>query len=148
MLIRSMMENDIDAIVKLEKQIFSSAWTKEHFLYEITKNPFSNNLVLEKDSTIIGYIGFWLLGDQTQITTLGICPTKQGRGYAKVLLDACIKATKEQGYAVITLEVRVSNVVAITLYQRYGFEVVTTRKNYYQDTHEDAYLMVKHLEVR
>lgn len=147
MLIRSMVEKDIDAIVNLEKQIFTSAWTKDHFRYELTKNPFSNNLVLEKEATIIGYIGFWLLGDQTQITTLGICPTEQGRGYAKVLMDACIRATEEQGYTIITLEVRVSNVVAITLYQRYGFEIVTTRKNYYQDTNEDAYLMLKRLEV-
>lgn len=147
MLIRSMVEKDIDVIVSLEKQIFTSAWTKDHFRYELTKNPFSNNLVLEKEATIIGYIGFWLLGDQTQITTLGICPTEQGRGYAKVLMDACIRATEEQGYTIITLEVRVSNVVAINLYQRYGFEIVTTRKNYYQDTNEDAYLMLKRLEV-
>lgn len=147
MLIRSMVEKDIDAIVSLEKQIFTSAWTKDHFRYELTENPFSNNLVLEKEDTIIGYIGFWLLGDQTQITTLGICPTEQGRGYAKVLMDACIRATQEQGYTMITLEVRVSNVVAINLYQRYGFEIVTTRKNYYQDTNEDAYLMLKRLEV-
>jgi ribosomal-protein-alanine N-acetyltransferase len=147
MLIRSMVEQDIDTIVRLEKQIFTSAWTKDHFRYELTKNPFSNNLVLEKEATIIGYIGFWLLGDQTQITTLGVCPTEQGRGYAKALMDACIRATEEQGYTIITLEVRVSNVVATSLYQRYGFEIVTTRKNYYQDTNEDAYLMLKRLEV-
>lgn len=147
MLIRSMVEKDIDAIVRLEKQLFTSAWTKDHFRYELSKNPFSNNLVLQKQATIIGYIGFWLLGDQTQITTIGISPNEQGRGYAKVLMDACIKATEEQGYAIITLEVRVSNTVAINLYQRYGFEVVTTRKNYYQDTKEDAYLMLKRLEV-
>lgn len=147
MLIRDMLVTDIDTIVELEKALFSSPWRKEDFLYEIEKNQCSRNLVLEANGEILGYIGFWLLGDQSQITTLGVKKQAQGKGYAKRLMEACIVETKQRKYPVITLEVRVSNLVAIGLYQTCGFEVVATRKNYYQDTNEDAYLMLKKMEV-
>ena len=51
------------------------------------------------------------------------------------------------GYANINLEVRISNQKAIKLYEKCGFKIVAIRKNYYQDNHEDAYLMIKEMEV-
>jgi ribosomal-protein-alanine N-acetyltransferase len=142
-----MKESDLEAITSLEKELFSSPWSKEDFYYEITQNQVSYNLVLEDENRILGYIGFWLLGDQTQITTLGISPLEQGKGHAKQLLEACVQITIEQQYYRITLEVRVSNERAIRLYESFGFKTVAVRKNYYQDTHEDAYLMLKEMEV-
>lgn len=147
MLIRDMTVNDLDPIVMLEKELFSSPWSKNDFIYELQTNPFSRIIVLEKDNEILGYIGFWLLGDQSQITTLGIKKDNQGKGYAKILMNACIEETMNRKYPTITLEVRVSNKRAIRLYQSYGFEIITTRKKYYQDTGEDAYLMLKKMEV-
>ena len=146
MLIRRMDLLDIDKIVALEQELFSSPWDKEAFYYELEKNAFSTILVLEDELEIIGYIGMWLLGDQTQITTLGIKKAYQGNGYAKKLMDKCEEITKMMGYANINLEVRISNQRAIRLYEKCGFKIVAIRKNYYQDNHEDAYLMVKEME--
>ena len=109
MLIRRMDLLDIDKIVALEQELFSSPWDKEAFYYELEKNAFSTILVLEDELEIIGYIGMWLLGDQTQITTLGIKKAYQGNGYAKKLMDKCEEITKMMGYVNINLEVRVSN---------------------------------------
>ncbi|WP_027089579.1 ribosomal protein S18-alanine N-acetyltransferase [Thomasclavelia saccharogumia] len=147
MLIRRMDLLDIDKIVALEQELFSSPWDKEAFYYELEKNAFSTILVLEDELEIIGYIGMWLLGDQTQITTLGIKKAYQGSGYAKKLMDKCEEITKTMGYANINLEVRISNQKAIKLYEKCGFKIVAIRKNYYQDNHEDAYLMIKEMEV-
>ena len=147
MLIRRMDLLDIDKIVALEQELFSSPWDKEAFYYELEKNAFSTILVLEDELEIIGYIGMWLLGDQTQITTLGIKKAYQGNGYAKKLMDKCEEITKMIGYANINLEVRISNQRAIRLYEKCGFKIVAIRKNYYQDNHEDAYLMIKEMEV-
>lgn len=147
MLIREMILTDVDTIEALEKELFTSPWSKEDFLYEIERNDFSRNLVLENHGKIIGYIGFWLLGDQCQITTIGVKKKAQGNGYSKILLDSCMQESIQRKYPSITLEVRVSNRVAISLYQSCGFKIVATRKNYYQDTHEDAYLMLKEMEV-
>lgn len=147
MLIRRMDYSDVDKIVSLEHELFSSPWDKEAFYYELEKNAFSTILILENDDEIVGYIGMWLLGDQTQITTLGIKKVFQGNGYAKMLMDKCAEITKSLGYGNINLEVRVSNQKAINLYKKCGFKIVTIRKNYYQDNHEDAYLMIKEMEV-
>ena len=147
MLIRRMDLLDIDKIVALEQELFSSPWDKEAFYYELEKNAFSTILVLEDELEIIGYIEMWLLGDQTQITTLGIKKAYQGNGYAKKLMDKCEEITKMMGYVNINLEVRVSNQKAIKLYEKCGFKIVAIRKNYYQDNHEDAYLMIKEMEV-
>lgn len=147
MLIRRMDLLDIDKIVALEQELFSSPWDKEAFYYELEKNAFSTILVLEDELEIIGYIGMWLLGDQTQITTLGIKKAYQGNGYAKKLMDKCEEITKMMEYANINLEVRISNQKAIKLYEKCGFKIVAIRKNYYQDNHEDAYLMIKEMEV-
>ena len=96
MLIRRMDLLDIDKIVALEQELFSSPWDKEAFYYELEKNAFSTILVLEDELEIIGYIGMWLLGDQTQITTLGIKKAYQGSGYAKKLMDKLGYQTKKQ----------------------------------------------------
>lgn len=146
MLIRKMTSVDIDAIVALEHDLFTSPWDEDAYHYEIEKNAFSTILILENDFEIVGYIGMWLLGDQTQITTLGIKKSYQGNGYAKILMAKCEEITKSLGYRNITLEVRVSNHRAIKLYEKCGFKHAAVRKNYYQDTHEDASMMIKEME--
>lgn len=146
MLIRRMELQDVDEVVEIEKELFATPWDKEALCYELEKNAFSTILILENDNEVVGYLGMWLLGDQTQITTLGIKKICQQKGYSKLLMDKCVAITKEQGYQNINLEVRVSNFKAINLYKKYDFKIVATRKNYYQDNHEDAYLMIKEME--
>ncbi|WP_297669288.1 ribosomal protein S18-alanine N-acetyltransferase [Thomasclavelia sp.] len=146
MLIRKMNYLDVDTIVEIEKELFTSPWSRDDLYYEVEKNAFSIILILENDDEIVGYIGMWLLGDQTQITTIGIRKMYQGKGYGKLLMDKCEEITKMQEYPNINLEVRVSNEKAINLYKKCGFKIVATRKNYYQDNHEDAYLMIKEME--
>lgn len=146
MLIRRMELQDVDKVVEIEKELFATPWDKKALCYELEKNAFSTILILENDNEIVGYLGMWLLGDQTQITTLGIKKIYQQKGYSKLLMGKCVAITKEQGYQNINLEVRVSNFKAINLYKKCGFKIVATRKNYYQDNHEDAYLMIKEME--
>lgn len=147
MLIRKMDLGDLERVVDLEHELFSSPWKKDDFIYELEKNSFSTILVLEDNGLVIGYLGMWNLGDQSQITTVGVDKQYQGKGYATMLMNKCIEIAKGLKYSNINLEVRVSNESAITLYKKCGFKIVATRKNYYQDNHEDAYLMVKEMEV-
>lgn len=146
MLIRQMELRDVDTVVELEHDLFTSPWSKEDFYYELEKNDFATILVIEAGQEIAGYIGMWALGDQSQITTLGIKKEYRRKGYAKMLLDKCIAITRVLGYSNINLEVRVSNQKAINLYEKCGFKIACIRKGYYQDNHEDAYLMIKEME--
>lgn len=145
MSIRSMKKGDIKRIIQLENELFQSPWSINDFEYELMNNPFGEYYVIEKDITIVGYIGLWMLGEQCQITTIGIDETYQKMGYASQLLDFVVKKCKILNYQNINLEVRVSNYKAIALYEKYNFKNVAVRKNYYAD-HEDAYLMIRELE--
>ena len=147
MLIRAMDINDIERIVELEHQLMTSCWQASDFLYEILENQFSFNFVLEDDHAVIGYVGIWIMYEQSQITTIGIDKAYQGQGLGKYLMQEMIDFALMKGCCNMSLEVRVSNEVAISLYQSLGFKKEAIRKDYYQDNHEDAYLMVKRLEV-
>lgn len=145
MSIRLMVKNDLEKIVELENILFQSPWSLDDFQYELENNPFGQYYVIVEKKTVIGYIGLWMLGDQCQITTIGIDEFYQGKGYASQLMDFVLQKCKQLKYQNINLEVRVSNDKAIALYKKYGFKNVTVRKNYYAD-HEDAYLMIRELE--
>lgn len=146
MLIRAMDINDIEHILELEHQLMTSCWQASDFLYEILENQFSYNFVLEDDQRVIGYVGIWIMYEQSQITTIGIDEAYQGQGLGKDLMQEMIDFALKKGCTNMSLEVRISNQIAISLYQSLGFKKEAIRKDYYQDNHEDAYLMVKRLE--
>lgn len=90
---------------------------------------------------IAGFGGMWCVYDEAHITTLGVDPTYRGRGFGEVLLLALFDEAARRGANWVTLEVRVSNRVAQRLYEKYGMSVQGTRKRYYTDDGEDAYVM-------
>lgn len=143
MFITKALLEDIPSIHRMEKDIFPFAWQEEDFVYEISENPFSSIYILENDKELIGYIGVWDLLDQIQITTIAVKEEYRKLGYASKLLQYCIDLSDQKGYQMMSLEVRISNKKAIALYQKYNFEIQAIRKAYYQDNHEDAYLMVR-----
>lgn len=144
MLLRAMRLSDLDNIMPLEHQLFSSPWSKDDYIYELSSNPYTKYYVLEDDK-IVGYVGIWITYETAQITTIGIAKERQGEGLSKLLMNKVIEETKD--CEAITLEVRVSNVKAIKLYESYGFKKEAIRKDYYLDNHEDAYLMMKERKI-
>lgn len=146
MSIRLMEVKDLNEILVLEHQLFTSAWNEEDFIYEIETNPFSFNYVLEDNEEIVGYAGLWITYEQAQITTIGVKKECQRKGYASLLMKHLLELVRAHQCEMISLEVRVSNESAIKLYEKFGFKNVGIRKNYYQDNFEDAYLMVREME--
>ena len=92
-------------------------------------------------SPIIGFAGMWMAYDEAHVTTIGVDPSYQGQGLGELLLLCMIDEAVARGAGWLTLEVRVSNAPAQTLYHKYGFTVQGTRKRYYSDNHEDALIM-------
>lgn len=140
-----MKETDLPIVLELEEQLFTSTWKMDDFLYEMNENPFSQMFVWEEDSEIVGYMGIWIIFEQAQLTNLAVNKKYQGKGYGRKLLEMGISLCQEAGCEIMTLEVRQSNVVAKSLYQSCGFEKVSVKKDYYQDNHEDADVMMKGL---
>ena len=139
--IRKMTTSDCKMVAELEKQIFSQPWSEQGFLEAIlgTTNIF---LVAEEEQEICGYIGMYQSLDEGEITNVAVAPPKRGNGIGKQLLESALEEAKKQNISQIVLEVRVSNVSAIHLYERCGFFNAGIRKGFYDFPKEDAYIMI------
>jgi [ribosomal protein S18]-alanine N-acetyltransferase len=103
---------------------------------------FGRKTAPEPDGTrLAGFAGMWIMYDEAHITTIGVDPDFRGQGLGELLLVAMIDEALRRGATWITLEVRVSNDLAQRLYRKYGFIVQGTRRHYYSDNGEDAYIM-------
>jgi ribosomal-protein-alanine N-acetyltransferase len=91
--------------------------------------------------SLIGFAGMWHAFDEAHVTTIGVDPHYRGRGLGELLFLCMVDAATTRGANWLTLEVRVSNAAAQTLYRKYGFTVQGTRKRYYSDNNEDALIM-------
>ena len=136
--------SDLDKILEIENESFIKPFKKENFLYELNENPFSRFYKLVIDNEIIGFLLLYVTFDSSSIVQIAIKKDKRNQGFAGFLLQNVEKLLIKEEVNFITLEVRVSNQKAINLYQKHGFKIVSTRKNYYEN-HEDAYLMIKEL---
>lgn len=143
--IRKAKISDLEAIKEIEDESFIKPFTKEDLLYEISQNPVSNFLVLEKDGLVVGFLDYWVTFDSATIDQIAVKKSERNQGFAKILLEKSINDLKELGeVSFFTLEVRTSNEPAINLYKSFGFQKVTIKEKYYDDG-EDAIYMIKGL---
>ena len=143
--IRKAKISDLEAIKEIEDESFINPFTKEDLLYEISQNPVSNFLVLEKDGLVVGFLDYWVTFDSATIDQIAVKKSERNQGFAKILLEKSINDLKKLGeVSFFTLEVRTSNEPAINLYKSFGFQKVTIKEKYYDDG-EDAIYMIKGL---
>ena len=146
MFIEPLKKEDLKEITDIEESLIETPWRLEDFDYELNQNPFAHLFVLKDQQQIFGYVDLWIMYEQAQISTIGVRRDKQSQGFGQQLLSYAMKIAEQSGVEVMSLEVRQSNQHAIALYKKNGFQIQSIRKNYYQDNHEDAYLMVKEME--
>lgn len=132
-------------IVELDQLCLGGLWTIDSYKREL-ESPNSSVLALSipynsKSEKIIGCGCFWAILEEAHITLIAIHPDDQGRGLGQLLFYALLKDAVERHLERATLEVRVSNQVALSLYQKFGFEIAGRRKKYYQQTGEDALIL-------
>lgn len=139
--IRYMVQEDIDDVLIVENNSFATPWSRTAFVNEIVNNKFAHYLVLEHKDEIIGYCGLWVIVDEAHITNIAIHPNFRGLKLGEQLLIHAIEVARTLGAIKMTLEVRVSNHIAQSLYGKLGFEPGGIRKNYYTDNQEDALVM-------
>jgi len=138
---RYMREEDIDQVLEVEHASFTTPWSREAFYNEIHNNKFAVYLVLEEDDKIIGYCGTWIVIDEAHVTNIAILPEFRGKKLGEALLAKLMLTACGMGARTMTLEVRVTNHVAQSLYRKFGFQNGGIRKNYYSDNQEDALIM-------
>jgi ribosomal-protein-alanine N-acetyltransferase len=139
--VRTLVTRDVDAVVSIETEAFSSPWLRETFL-ELIDRPGLELLVLEDgEAGIIGYAVLWCILNQVELANMAVTPRFRGRGLGGFLLSRVLEVAREQGVEAVYLEVRVSNESAVRLYTQFGFSDVGVRRQYYECPGEDARVM-------
>lgn len=154
--LQPLAHDDIQAAVNLDQRCLGGLWTASGYQREIDSpnsdllGLFLNSFEQEQEqhqSKLIGLACLWAILDEAHITLLAVDPAYRGQGLGKTLLYALLVAAWQRNMEWATLEVRVSNQMAIRLYEKFGFESVGQRRGYYQDTGEDA-LILWHKGIR
>lgn len=140
-LFRFMTLDDIDEVLKVEESSFTVPWKREAFYNELVHNQFAKYIVMSDNDRVIGYCGMWLILDEAHITNIAVLPDYRGKKLGEALLMQAKILAMQHGAVTMTLEVRVSNQVAQSLYRKLGFKPGGIRKNYYTDNQEDALVM-------
>ena len=144
MILRAWRETDIDEIAKMECRCFFDPWTKD-MLLDVLKYPLYSSFLVEDEGKICGYA--CLIGipfAEATVANIAVDTPFRGKGIGQMLMDAMHARAKEINAEECFLEVRVSNIAAIALYKKYGYETYGVRAKYYPDG-EDAYVMKKQL---
>ena len=144
--LRDMTLDDIDTVLAIDKHSFPTPAKARLYTYELTQNNLAHYQVLQinqrdQRNTILGYAGYWLIGDEVHVSTIAIHPQWRGQGLGELLLVNQLSMAYEDDARLVTLEVRESNAVAQALYKNYEFIIVGERRSYYKDTGESAILM-------
>jgi ribosomal-protein-alanine N-acetyltransferase len=132
---------DIPTIAQIEKESFSAPWSEEAFRTELTQNLFAKYMIMEQDGVILGYGGMWLIVDEAHITNIAVREAYRGQGLGEKLMRELMRTALFLGSQRMTLEVRVSNERAQSLYRKMGFYPAGLRQGYYSDNREDALIM-------
>lgn len=147
-MIRLMTVEDIQTVVDAEEDLFGHTLGYEMIHNEIMVNDFAHYFILE-DESFTGYAGIWVNDDIGQIVNFLVTRPRQGLGYGKMLLGYIMDFFMNKGVHVISLEVKETNLVAIKLYESFGFVKSYRRVGYY-DNNIDAHVMIwrdKHADI-
>jgi ribosomal-protein-alanine N-acetyltransferase len=163
--VEPMRLDDVPTVGMIERMVFTRPWPVDAYNYELLENPKSYYLVArfkqsilmpqkglkaklrramigpDLDRALLGYGGLWMIVDEAHICTLAVHPEWRRKHIGELLLGSLIEKAMELADCCVTLEVRVSNLAAQNLYEKYGFGRAGLRKGYYSDNNEDAFIM-------
>jgi [ribosomal protein S18]-alanine N-acetyltransferase len=135
-------EKDLEGVLEVEAESFTNPWTRDMYAWELQNRSVCHILVVRTaDCPVAGFCAFWLVFDEIHINNLAMRPRFRGQGIGTGLLHHVLAEAKDLGARRATLEVRASNEGARRLYERLGFYVAGTRRNYYSNPVEDALIL-------
>jgi ribosomal-protein-alanine N-acetyltransferase len=139
--IRPMGIDDLPAVQQIERASFTTPWPPQAYRQELETNRLAHYLVCQLGERVVAYGGVWLMVDEAHITTFAVHPAFRRRRIGERLLLAMLDLSLARHAREATLEVRLSNLAARRLYEKYGFRPVGIRPRYYSDNQEDALIM-------
>ena len=141
-LIIPVMEEFIPQIAQIEKESFSSPWSEESLLNELSNPKAVMICALDsEDGTILGWAGFTFMFDEASVTNIAVKRDHRNKGIGTMLTKGIVMRAQELVMSSMMLEVRVSNLTAQGIYKKMGFEEIALRKNFYSFPREDGISM-------
>ncbi len=142
MRILTMQTEHVPQVAALERECFSAPWSEKSVASELS-NPLSYWLVCLIDNRVAGYVGSQTVLGETDMMNVAVAPDCRRMGIGQALIERLVSDLRERGSRSLSLEVRVSNLPAIGLYEKLGFAAVGRRPNYYRNPREDALILKK-----
>ena len=139
--VRIAKSSDLDDIYELDVQTFAMPWSKEALSYDILENDNAFVIVAEYEGEFAGYADIWTVLDEADLNSIAVRVDFRRKGIGDAIMLAMTEILSANGVATINLEVRVSNMPAIKLYKKYGFNECGVRPGYYLDNGEEALIM-------
>lgn len=139
-LIRRMEPADVEAVSRIEAECFSQPWSAAAYRDALADEKYLY-LCAEAEGQIVGMCGMLQILDEGDISNVAVTEHMRGKGIAGSMLAELLARGAERGIRDFTLEVRVSNLAAIRLYESHGFRPEGIRPGFYEEPREDAMIM-------
>ena len=139
-------DRDLEGVLEVEQESFTNPWTREMYAWELQNRSVCHIYVVRTpEHPVAGFCAFWLVFDEIHINNVALRPALRGRGLGTALIRRVFDEAARLGAKRATLEVRASNLGARRLYERLGFYLSGTRRNYYTKPVEDALILWRDL---
>jgi ribosomal-protein-alanine N-acetyltransferase len=136
-----MRRRHLRSVLRIEGQVYPRPWSLTLYMSELNLRGTRHYVVARCAGQVVGYAGALYAADEAHITTIAVDPAWHRHHIGTRLLVHQARAARAKGARHLTLEVRMSNLPAQALYERFGFAGEGIRKNYYAEVHEDAIVM-------
>jgi ribosomal-protein-alanine N-acetyltransferase len=136
-----MRRRHLRRVLSIEARVYPRPWSASLFLSELSQKATRSYVVAKHAGEVVGYVGMMYAAHEAHVTNIAVDPDFQGHRVGTRLLHTAILEALARGCHTLSLEVRVSNVAAQMMYEKFGFVTVGRRKGYYIETNEDAFIM-------
>jgi ribosomal-protein-alanine N-acetyltransferase len=135
-----MTREDLPQVLEIERVSFPLPFSENLFHMELDLNS-AHMMVAKLGDEVRGYLDFWHIDNEMHVINIAVSPRSRREGIGSQLMRYLAEFGNRKQAELIYLDVRESNVAAINLYKKCGFEQIDIRKGYYQDNEEDALVM-------
>lgn len=135
----------LDDILCIEEECFSLPWTREQLEKQLDEDRYVFLAAEDEAGAAVGYVGLMYVLDEGYISNVAVTLSHRREGIADMLLSELYKKAREKKLSFLTLEARLGNIAAQSLYKKHGYTQVGLRKNFYDKPREDAVLMTCYL---
>jgi [ribosomal protein S18]-alanine N-acetyltransferase len=140
--LRKLKLRDLGAIEEIERASYPTPWSRSMFAGELAKpSSICLGAIDGEQDELVGYLIISRYVDAWHVMNIAVAPAYRRKGIARALMERLFEVTERDARRGYTLEVRVSNDAAISLYEALGFRARGIRRGYYTDNREDALIM-------